>query len=123
MEPRLISYIYAKKFYKSHKLTPRTPLEILYNIANEDIKQIKIYLSPTDMIQKFGKFYENEPRFMDIEKINNMPQHVGKMYGYRNMFEHQFQYINGEIQNPKHVILPFPQCGISSRIDNHKFKI
>jgi hypothetical protein len=41
-----------------------------------------------------------------------------KSLGYPNYSEHSFDYISGDIQDPKHVVLPFPRGGFNSRLEN-----
>jgi hypothetical protein len=41
-----------------------------------------------------------------------------KTNGYGNPAEHFFQYINPNIQDPKHVVFPYHQCGESTRLNN-----
>lgn len=55
-----------------------------------------------------------------LEMISGMPVRTKKTYGYDDPFEHNFDYIDGDIQKPEHNILPFPQCGISTRTKNKK---
>lgn len=47
-----------------------------------------------------------------------MPYNTSKSYGYDNPVEHYYDYIDGEIQAPEHVVLPFPRGGYSTRLDN-----
>jgi hypothetical protein len=62
----------------------------------------------------------------DISVENDMkcsyPTKGTKSYGYKNPSEHYFNYITDDIQNPEHVVMPFPRGGISTRADNHKYK-
>jgi hypothetical protein len=68
------------------------------------------------------QYYNNEP----IEKsvlndiILGMPSHTSKAYGYNDAFEHYFDYIDEDIQDPTHVVLPFSRGGASARLDNKK---
>lgn len=41
-----------------------------------------------------------------------------KSYGYNNPAEHYFNYISTDIQDPNHVVMPFPRGGVSTRLDN-----
>jgi hypothetical protein len=47
-----------------------------------------------------------------------MPERTKKTYGFDNPYEHYYDYIDGEIQDPDHVVLPFPRGGYSTRLDN-----
>lgn len=49
-----------------------------------------------------------------------MPMKTKKTYGYDDVFEHNFDYIDSDIQDDKHVVLPFPVGGISTRLENKK---
>lgn len=57
---------------------------------------------------------------MTSEMILGMPSHTKKSYGFNDTFEHSFDYIDGDIQDSRHVVLPFPRGGISSRLENKK---
>jgi hypothetical protein len=41
-----------------------------------------------------------------------------KSYGYKNLAEHYFDYITDDIQDPDHVVMPFPRGGEPTRQDN-----
>jgi hypothetical protein len=55
----------------------------------------------------------------DIETENNlvrcMSDSKAKSFGHDNLFEHNFDYISDDIQNPDHVVLPFPRGGEDTR--------
>lgn len=59
---------------------------------------------------------------MDSEILTDlmlgMPSHTNKTYGFNDCFEHSFDYIDNDIQEPDHVVLPFPRGGISARLEN-----
>jgi hypothetical protein len=65
-------------------------------------------------------------RDIDIENclIKGIPERnaKAKSIGYPNYSDHAFQFISDDIQDPKHVILPFSRGGINSRSHNN-FKI
>jgi hypothetical protein len=56
------------------------------------------------------------PILLDMQL--GMPQHTSKSYGYDNPNEHYFDYIDEDIQDPNHIILPFPQGGFATRNNN-----
>jgi hypothetical protein len=68
------------------------------------------------------QYYNNEPIDNDIrnDMILGMPSHTSKAYGYDDSFEHSFDYIDNDIQEPDHVVLPFPRGGSSVRQENKK---
>jgi len=78
---------------------------------------------PNVCVNKIREQYHNE-KPLDQEILNDlqlgMPSHTKKSYGYNNSFENAFQYVDGELQNPDHVVLPFPRGGISCRMENKK---
>lgn len=49
-----------------------------------------------------------------------MPTHTKKSYGFDQDFGHTFQFIDEDIQDPNHVVLPFARGGISCRLENRK---
>jgi hypothetical protein len=61
-------------------------------------------------------------RDVDTENclIKGLPDRDAKFksIGYPNYSEHSFDYISGDIQDPKHVVLPFPRGGFNSRLEN-----
>jgi hypothetical protein len=57
---------------------------------------------------------------IDPETILSMPSKTNKTYGYDDSFEHSFNYIDNDIQDDHHVVLPFPRGGTSARLDNKK---
>jgi len=61
-------------------------------------------------------------RDVDIENclIKGLPERNAKFksLGYPNYSDHSFGYISGDIQDPKHVVLPFPRGGEASRLEN-----
>lgn len=52
-------------------------------------------------------------------KNNSFVNSKAKTVGYDNPVEHYFDYISNDIQDPNHVVLPFPRGGIDTRQDNH----
>lgn len=63
---------------------------------------------------------DNEYGDVNLETCmtHGMPTHTTKSYGYRNPSEHYYQYIDDDIQDPDHVVLPFPRGGIPTRLEN-----
>ncbi len=61
-------------------------------------------------------------RDIDIENclIKGLPERDAKFksLGYPNYSDHSFNYISQDIQDPKHVVLPFPRGGLNSRLEN-----
>lgn len=47
-----------------------------------------------------------------------MPSQTHKSYGYDNPYEHYYDYIDEDIQDPNHIVLPFPRGGESARLVN-----
>lgn len=56
-------------------------------------------------------------RDVDTENalIRGSPDTKNKSFGYDSGFEHNFDYISGDIQRPDHVVLPFPRGGEDTR--------
>jgi len=50
--------------------------------------------------------------------IRGMPSNTTKSYGYRNPYEHYFQFIDDDFQNPDNSVIPGFRGGISTRNDN-----
>lgn len=79
--------------------------------------------NPNDCINTIREQYlSNKPLDQTIknELILGMPSHASKSYGYNDVFEHSLDYIDGDIQEPNHVVLPFPRGGIPSRLENKR---
>jgi len=61
----------------------------------------------------------------DFDEVNNvykgLPERDAKFksLGYPNYADHSFQYISEDIQDPNHVVLPFPRGGVPSRLENN----
>lgn len=53
--------------------------------------------------------------------IKGLPERDAKFksLGYPNYSDHSFQYISEDIQDPNHVVLPFPRGGVPSRLENN----
>ena len=56
----------------------------------------------------------------DHAEVLGMPYRTKKSFGYRNLSEHQFYYIDPSIQHEDSAMMPFPRGGISTRMDNKK---
>lgn len=87
-------------------------------------KSKRVYTdSPNECINKIREQYYNgkqlDPTIMS-ELMLGIPQHTRKSYGYNDSFEHSFDYIDNDIQEPDHVVMPFPRGGISARLENKK---
>lgn len=79
--------------------------------------------NPNECINYIREQYDkHEPIDNDImnEMILGMPSHTSKAYGYNGTFEHCLDYIDGDIQDPTHVVLPFARGGESARLENKK---
>lgn len=79
--------------------------------------------NPNDCINKIREqYHQNKPIDPEImtDIMLGMPSHTSKSYGFNDSFEHSFDYIDNDIQDPDHVILPFPRGGISARLENKK---
>jgi hypothetical protein len=79
-----------------------------------------------DCIVKVRDQYIND-KPIDVDIMNDvmlgMPSHTRKSYGINDSFEHSFDYIDNDIQDPDHVVLPFPRGGESARLDNKTQRI
>jgi len=53
---------------------------------------------------------------MFLEQNSGLPSRGTKSYGYRNPVEHYFDYVDGDIQDPDHVVF---DRGRATRMDNH----
>lgn len=64
--------------------------------------------------------FKNERDLGDIldDMQLGMPYRTTKSYGFDNPFEHYYDYIDEDIQDPTHVVLPFPRGGVSVRGEN-----
>jgi hypothetical protein len=53
--------------------------------------------------------------------IKGLPERNAKFksLGYPNYSDHSFQFISEDIQDPNHVVLPFPRGGVPSRSENN----
>jgi hypothetical protein len=53
--------------------------------------------------------------------IKGLPERNAKFksLGYPNYSDHSFQFISEDIQDPEHVVLPFPRGGAPSRLENN----
>ena len=53
--------------------------------------------------------------------IKGLPERNAKFksLGYPNYSDHSFQFISEDIQDPNHVVLPFPRGGVPSRLENN----
>jgi len=62
-------------------------------------------------------------RDVDVENclMKGLPERDAKFksLGYPNYSEHSFDYISNDIQDPKHVVLPFPRGGDVTRLENN----
>lgn len=62
-------------------------------------------------------------RDVDIENclMKGLPERNAKFksLGYPNYSDHSFGYISGDIQDPNHVVMPFPRGGEVSRLENN----
>lgn len=79
--------------------------------------------NPNDCINKIREQYHlDQPLDPEImtDIMLGMPSHTRKSYGFNDSFEHSFDYIDNDIQDPDHVVLPFPRGGISARLENKK---
>jgi hypothetical protein len=67
-------------------------------------------------------FGGNEPRntYNETILLRGQPDKTSKSFGYSNPFEHYFDYISNEIQEPEHTILPFPRGGAGTRSLNRE---
>lgn len=52
-----------------------------------------------------------------LEQNSGLPERGSKSYGYENPFEHYFQYISDDIQDPAHVVIDRP---FASRLLNQR---
>lgn len=77
--------------------------------------------NPNSCVNEIREQYYNNID-MDADILNDMklgmPPHTRKTYGYDDPFEHYMDYIDGEIQEPEHVIMDFPRGGDSARLAN-----
>lgn len=86
-------------------------------------KSRRLYSDPpvSECVKKIIDQYNFEQKY-DPDMINDMmlgvPSHTKKTYGFNDQFEHSFSYIDGDIQNKDHVVLPFSRGGDSARITN-----
>lgn len=68
--------------------------------------------------------YKRNNRNIDIETDiqQGLPSRLftqkAKTHGYINPHEHYFDYISPDIQDPEHVVLPFPRGGFNTRLQN-----
>lgn len=98
-----------------------SPPEITHFV--NDKPSHRTYTDPprNECVMKIREQYHGHQK-IDTELMEEMqfgmPYHTRKSYGYSNPFESYFDYIDGEIQNPDHVVLPFPRGGESTRLDN-----
>lgn len=70
------------------------------------------------------QFYTNvemDPDILSDMKLG-MPIRTRKTYGFDDPFEHYYDYIDGDMQLPEHVVMDFPRGGESSRLANTKQK-
>lgn len=108
--------------------------------ANEKT-QLPVFLSRIIHKNKSNRVYDDSKYNVCVNKIREeyhangkldpdiltdmmlgVPSHTTKSYGFNDPFEHSFDYIDGDIQDPDHVVLPFPRGGISARLENKKQK-
>jgi len=79
--------------------------------------------NPNECINKIREQYHNgeqlDPDIM-TDIMLGMPNHTRKSYGFNDPFEHYYDYIDGDVQKPEHVVLPFARGGISARLENKK---
>jgi len=57
---------------------------------------------------------------LETEMIRGMPRHTTKSYGYRNPFEHYFEYLDDDFQNPDNSVEPWHRGGEPTRFTNKK---
>ena len=113
-------------------------MDRIINYANEKT-QIPVFLSqiihknksnrvyndsePNNCVNKIREQYHSgqqlDPEIM-TDLMLGVPSHTKKSYGFNDPFEHSFDYIDNDIQDPNHVVLPFPRGGISARLENKK---
>jgi hypothetical protein len=79
--------------------------------------------APNECVNKIREQYHSgqqlDPEIM-TDLMLGVPSHTKKSYGFNDAFEHSFDYIDNDIQEPNHVVLPFPRGGISARLENKK---
>lgn len=121
--------------YKQDKHDPHFQNVIDYV---EEKTQLPIFMSSIIHKNKSNRTYNNNKnkcintireeyhsgKPLDPEIMNDLmlgvPSHTTKSYGFNDPFEHYFDYIDNDIQDPDHVVLPFPRGGISARLENKK---
>jgi hypothetical protein len=54
----------------------------------------------------------------DIYLQSGMPHNTRKSYGYPDTWKYHFNYAPMELQDPDHVVMPFPRGGNSTRLAN-----
>lgn len=54
--------------------------------------------------------------------MRGLPSGSRKTIGHPNPFEHYFQYIGSDIQDPDHIIMDFPRGGYDTRGFNHQMR-
>jgi len=107
--------------------TKETDVPAFLSRTIEKHKSGRIYdgINPNQCINTIREQFYNDKPF-DPEMMNDMmlgmPNHTRKSYGFDDPFEHYFDYIDGDIQRPDHVVLDFPRGGESARLENTKQK-
>jgi hypothetical protein len=103
----------------------KTQLPVFLSRVVHKNKSNRVYNdnNPNRCINKIREqYHSNKP--LDPEIMNDLmlgvPSHTTKSYGFNDPFEHYFDYIDNDIQEPDHVVLPFPRGGISARLENKK---
>lgn len=96
----------------------------LSRIVNKN-RSNRVYVDsrPNQCVNKIREQYHAHQK-LDPEIMNDLmlgvPSHTTKSYGFNDPFEHSFDYIDGDMQNPEHVILPFARGGTPCRNENKK---
>lgn len=70
------------------------------------------------MCQFIGEDREIKDSEFETALIRGMPSNTTKSYGYRNPYEHYFQFIEDDFQNPDNSVIPGFRSGVSTRRDN-----
>lgn len=129
--PHTPNYEHVMKYVDKHTNFPAYMTSVfgsppLHGAPNINLsKSNRVYDDRTtnDCINKIREQYFNNQKLdSDImtDIMLGIPSHTGKSYGYNDPFEHSFDYIDNDIQDPNHVILPFPRGGTSARLANKK---
>jgi hypothetical protein len=82
---------------------------------------VQVDNEPNKCVQTIrDQYLAKKPR--DTEKMVDlqlgMPIRTRKSYGFDDPFEHYFDYVDDDKQQPEHTVMDFPRGGTSARLEN-----